>query len=203
MPEDCTCCPSTLHISTSNTAAPSAIVTENSRIVQEAAKLFEADLNRMPYRATSDSFVVSPFNSRKRLSAFIKQARRQLLVYDPAIRDKEMLSPAAGEVEGGRRRQNHRQRHGAKLRPEGGSADQHAPAHPSHDPRRARRVRRQPEPPGGRVRTKARDWHDRSRSQGRVRPLATVCVPRLRSGPNFRIRLCNPFPTHYRHSDPH
>lgn len=67
------------------------IVTKNAKIVQEAVKLFEADLNRQVYTAGLDTFVVSPANARKRLSTFIKQARKQLWIYDPKIADKEII----------------------------------------------------------------------------------------------------------------
>jgi hypothetical protein len=53
-------------------------------------KLFEADLNRQPYTAGVNALVVSPANARKQLTAFIKQARKQLLIYDPEIADKEI-----------------------------------------------------------------------------------------------------------------
>ena len=56
----------------------------------EAVKLFEADLNRQPYTAGLDALVVSPANARKQLTAFIKQARRQLLIYDPEIADRQI-----------------------------------------------------------------------------------------------------------------
>lgn len=67
------------------------IVTKGAQIVQEATKLFEADLNRQPYSAGVDTFVVSPSNARKQLSTFIKKARKQLWIYDPKVSDKEML----------------------------------------------------------------------------------------------------------------
>jgi len=67
------------------------IVTRNAKVVQEAVKLFEADLNRQPYTASVNAFVVSPANARKQLSAFIKQARKQLLIYDPKIADKRIM----------------------------------------------------------------------------------------------------------------
>jgi phosphatidylserine/phosphatidylglycerophosphate/cardiolipin synthase-like enzyme len=67
------------------------IVTKSAKVVQEALKLFEADLNRKTYKARFDDFVVSPANARKQLSAFIKQARKQLLIYDPKIADREIL----------------------------------------------------------------------------------------------------------------
>lgn len=67
------------------------IVTRNAGLVREAAKLFEADSSRTPYAPGNSSLVVSPENSRKVLGAFLKRARKQLLIYDPKISDKEML----------------------------------------------------------------------------------------------------------------
>ncbi len=67
------------------------IVTKNAKVVQEAGKLFDADLNRQAYTAGLSSFVVSPANARKQLTTFIKQARKQLLIYDPKIADKQIL----------------------------------------------------------------------------------------------------------------
>ena len=67
------------------------VVTKSAKVVQEAIKLFEADFNRKTYKAGLNSFVVSPANARKQLSAFIKQARKQLLIYDPKIADRQIL----------------------------------------------------------------------------------------------------------------
>ena len=67
------------------------VVTRNARLVQEGMKLFEADVARHPYSPGSDRFVVSPENARERLSAFIKGARKQLLIYDPKVNDLAML----------------------------------------------------------------------------------------------------------------
>jgi cardiolipin synthase len=66
------------------------IVTKSTKIVQEAVKLFEADLNRQPYTAGHNALVVSPANARKQLTAFIKLARKQLLIYDPEIADGQI-----------------------------------------------------------------------------------------------------------------
>ncbi len=63
------------------------IETTNPALVREAQKLFDADATRRPYRSGTDGFVVSPVNSRDRLSAFIRGARRQLLIYDPRLSD--------------------------------------------------------------------------------------------------------------------
>jgi cardiolipin synthase A/B len=67
------------------------IVTKNTRLVQEAVKLFEADCTRCAYTPKLDVFVVSPENSRKALGRFLKRAKKQLLIYDPKISDKEMI----------------------------------------------------------------------------------------------------------------
>jgi phosphatidylserine/phosphatidylglycerophosphate/cardiolipin synthase-like enzyme len=61
------------------------IITGNRRLVQEATRLFGADFDRKPYSAGLDRFIVSPENSRERLLAFVKGARKQLLIYDPKV----------------------------------------------------------------------------------------------------------------------
>ncbi len=67
------------------------VITRNQSLVREALKLFEADSARQPYTAGYLRFVVSPENSRDRLSAFIKGATSQLLIYDPQVSDSAML----------------------------------------------------------------------------------------------------------------
>jgi phosphatidylserine/phosphatidylglycerophosphate/cardiolipin synthase-like enzyme len=67
------------------------IVTDNPRLVREGIKLFEADCARQPYRPGLNDLVVSPGSSRKTLAALLKSARKQLLIYDPKISDKEMI----------------------------------------------------------------------------------------------------------------
>jgi len=57
----------------------------------EAANLFTADCARTPYIPRVEKFVVSPANSRPVLGAFLKRAKKQLLIYDPRISDREML----------------------------------------------------------------------------------------------------------------
>ena len=63
------------------------IVTRDSRIVTEAMKLFEADALRQNYVPAHNRLVVSPENSRALLTAFIKGAKRQLLIYDSQVSD--------------------------------------------------------------------------------------------------------------------
>src|SRR5260370_13256513 len=67
------------------------IVTKNPKLVQEAIKLFEADSKRQPYTPGLPNFVVSPVNARKQLSAFLKGARKKLLIYDPQLSDPAMI----------------------------------------------------------------------------------------------------------------
>jgi phosphatidylserine/phosphatidylglycerophosphate/cardiolipin synthase-like enzyme len=68
------------------------LVTEDSRIVEEAVKLFEADTTRQPYAPGQDDFIVSPTNARERLSGFINAARKQLLIYDGKLTDSNIIS---------------------------------------------------------------------------------------------------------------
>ena len=67
------------------------IVTKNRAMVQDAAKLFEADCARQSYVA-GGSLVVSPENARSQLLAFLGKARKQLLIYDPKISDSRIIS---------------------------------------------------------------------------------------------------------------
>jgi cardiolipin synthase A/B len=63
------------------------IVTRDKRLVKEAAALFEADSTRQPYSPNHNRFVVSPETSRELLTAFVRQAKKQLLIYDAQLSD--------------------------------------------------------------------------------------------------------------------
>ncbi len=67
------------------------LVTTTPKVVAEAVKLFEADTKRQPYVPGLSTFVVSPLNARKELSAFLKGAKKELLIYDPEISDPAIL----------------------------------------------------------------------------------------------------------------
>ena len=67
------------------------IVTSNRTLVQETIRLFEADSKRLPYTPRARSLIVSPVNARKRLTAFIRAAKSELLIYDPAVSDPTMI----------------------------------------------------------------------------------------------------------------
>ncbi len=67
------------------------IVTTNRNWIHEAVKLFRADCTRTKYAPKTETFVVSPANSREVLGTFLKRAKKELLIYDPKISDREML----------------------------------------------------------------------------------------------------------------
>ncbi len=78
-----------------------AVGTKNKAIVSEAMKLFEADSTRQAYTANHDNFLVSPENARTRLSQFIKGAKKELLIYDMKISDRQMIKLRQDRVKAG------------------------------------------------------------------------------------------------------
>lgn len=60
-------------------------------LVREAMALFEADVNKDPFKSKVSDLVVSPENSRARLAQLIKAAKRHLMIYDPKISDGPLL----------------------------------------------------------------------------------------------------------------
>jgi cardiolipin synthase A/B len=68
------------------------LVTKDRRVVQEAMRLFEADVCRQDFEpALDEGFVVSPENARDQLAAFIKRAQKSLAIYDPKVADPQMI----------------------------------------------------------------------------------------------------------------
>jgi phosphatidylserine/phosphatidylglycerophosphate/cardiolipin synthase-like enzyme len=63
------------------------LATRDQRLVKEAVSLFEADCSRQPYSPSHNRLVVSPETSRELLTAFIRGARKQLLIYDEKVTD--------------------------------------------------------------------------------------------------------------------
>ena len=63
------------------------LVTRDQRLVKEASALFEADRTRKPYSPSHNRLVVSPETSRELLTAFIRGAKKQLLIYDEKVTD--------------------------------------------------------------------------------------------------------------------
>jgi phosphatidylserine/phosphatidylglycerophosphate/cardiolipin synthase-like enzyme len=77
------------------------VITKNAKLVREAIRLFKADDARQTFVARHYRLVVSPDNARERLAAFIKGARKQLLIYDPQVSDDAMLRLLQHRVEAG------------------------------------------------------------------------------------------------------
>ena len=68
------------------------LITANPKIVSALTKVIDADHNRVPPIITSTRLVVSPENARDQLSAFIKGARRELLIYDANVSDDRVIA---------------------------------------------------------------------------------------------------------------
>jgi cardiolipin synthase A/B len=81
------------------------LVLKDKRTVQEALRLFEADVLRQEYEPTLDGFVVSPENAREQLATFIKRAKKTLVIWDPQLADPQMI-----------RLLNQRAKHGVDVR---------------------------------------------------------------------------------------
>jgi len=77
------------------------IVTTNKKHVEEAAKLFEADTKRQTYTAGSGTFIVSPVNARRQITAFIRGAKKELLIYDPEVSDPAIIRVLEARVNAG------------------------------------------------------------------------------------------------------
>jgi len=67
------------------------VITRNRKLVQEGARLFEADSKRKPYMPAESTLLVSPANARRELATFIKGSKKELLIYDPEISDPAMI----------------------------------------------------------------------------------------------------------------
>lgn len=67
------------------------IATRDHRTVQEAVKLFTADVTRQTYKPSRSNLVVSPDTARDMLATFIKGARKELAIYDAKIQDATMI----------------------------------------------------------------------------------------------------------------
>lgn len=68
------------------------LIVDDDQVVKEAIRLFDADLLKQPYvPSAAGNLVVSPENSRQKLSEFIKAAESQLLIYDGKLSDRRMV----------------------------------------------------------------------------------------------------------------
>jgi phosphatidylserine/phosphatidylglycerophosphate/cardiolipin synthase-like enzyme len=67
------------------------VSTRDKSAVREALALFDADSSRQPFVPKRTHLVVSPENAREALTAFIKGAKRQLLIYDVNVQDRALI----------------------------------------------------------------------------------------------------------------
>jgi len=77
------------------------IVSDDEALVKEAQALFEADSTRQPYKPSNAGLVVSPEASREQIAAFIKKAKKELLIYDAKVTDRLMLRLLAERAKAG------------------------------------------------------------------------------------------------------
>lgn len=77
------------------------LVTRNKKLVQDAIRLFDADALRQTFKPSHPRLVVSPENSRAQLTAFIKDARKQLLIYDQQVSDNAIQKVMAERAKAG------------------------------------------------------------------------------------------------------
>ena len=67
------------------------LITTSRNVVREVIKLFDADRKRIPYKPGLPQVVVSPGNARTQLAAFIRHAKKELIIYDPRVSDRAMM----------------------------------------------------------------------------------------------------------------
>ena len=67
------------------------IVARDRKIVQEAVRLFEADVLRQAFEPSGENLVVSPENAREQLATFLKRAKKSLAIWDPKVSDPGMI----------------------------------------------------------------------------------------------------------------
>lgn len=77
------------------------VITEDPLLLNEAIGLFEADTLQINHVPEAAPFVVSPVNSRQKLTAFIQGAERQLLIYDGKLTDAQMIRQLEDRVRAG------------------------------------------------------------------------------------------------------
>lgn len=68
------------------------LVTRNPKIVRDIVKVIDADHNRLDLCVKSSRVIVSPENARDRLAAFLKGAKKELLIYDTGVTDDKMIA---------------------------------------------------------------------------------------------------------------
>jgi len=77
------------------------VITDKPNLIAEAVRLFEADVNGQSNRVEAEHFVISPLNSRRKLSEFIVGAKKQLLIYDGKLTDSRMIKLLENQADAG------------------------------------------------------------------------------------------------------
>jgi phosphatidylserine/phosphatidylglycerophosphate/cardiolipin synthase-like enzyme len=77
------------------------VITDDQKLVAEAASLFEADFAKHTYAPGHRQLVVSPENSREILTAFIEGAKRELLIYDHKVSDRRIIKLLVARLKAG------------------------------------------------------------------------------------------------------
>jgi len=78
------------------------LTTRNPKVVRDIFNVIEADHNRTDdISIKSSRVVVSPENARERLGAFIKKAKRELLIYDVDVSDDKIIAIIKTRAEAG------------------------------------------------------------------------------------------------------
>lgn len=77
------------------------VSTRDKSSVKQALELFEADSTRQTFAPKTGCLVVSPENARDSLTAFIKDAKRQLLIYDVNIQDSAFIQLLKARMDAG------------------------------------------------------------------------------------------------------
>lgn len=77
------------------------IIARERKVVQEALRLFDADVARQEFEAAGDGLVVSPENAREQLATFLKRARTSLAIFDPKLSDPGMIRLLAQRARAG------------------------------------------------------------------------------------------------------
>jgi len=67
------------------------VATRDRRVLQDAARLFEADSTHQPYEPGASNLVVSPETAREQIARFLRGARKELAIYDTRIQDPTMI----------------------------------------------------------------------------------------------------------------
>src|SRR5262249_9714488 len=77
------------------------VITHEPDLIAEAVQLFEADVEGQAHKVEAGRFVISPVNSRRKLTEFILGARNQLLIYDGKLTDPQMVRLLENQAKAG------------------------------------------------------------------------------------------------------